>query len=403
MPEIIYVILSFGLSLLIAVRSIPTIISVAHQKHLFDEPNGRSAATQVVPTLGGIAIFLGFVLSVTIAGNGFVMPGLKYILAAVIIMFFVGLKDDILSLSPWKKLAAQLASAFMLIVLADIRFTNLHGFMGIHEISYPVSFLLSGFVMIVFINAFNLIDGIDGLASGISIIAAGVLGVWFYLAGHIEYTILAFSLIGALSGFFYFNVYGKKNKIFMGDTGSLILGTIMSVLVIQFNELNIIQTRPFAIASAPAVSFGILIYPLFDTIRVFAIRMYQGRSPFSPDKNHIHHRLLALGMSHKQATFTLLAVSALYVVPVFLLQGLGIWGLMAVNLTFAMGSVMLLGRHIQIRQLIRKDDPFQQILIPRRNERLIDMPGLERQDKKPAAVRRGLVRALSQLDKISFW
>jgi len=275
--------------------------------------------------------------------------------------------------------------------------------MGIHEISYPVSFLLSGFVMIVFINAFNLIDGIDGLASGISIIAAGVLGVWFYLAGHIEYTILAFSLIGALSGFFYFNVYGKKNKIFMGDTGSLILGTIMSVLVIQFNELNIIQTRPFAIASAPAVSFGILIYPLFDTIRVFAIRIYQGRSPFSPDKNHIHHRLLALGMSHKQATFTLLAVSALYVVPVFLLQGLGIWGLMAVNLAFAMGSVMLLGRYIQVRQLIHKDDPFQQILIPRRNERLIDMPGLERQDKKPATVRRGLVRALSQLDKISFW
>ena len=362
MNELFYITLSFVISLVISVKTIPSVINISHSLKLFDRPNARSAAIHVVPTLGGIAIFLGFVFGITLPGNGYILPGLRFIVAAVIIMFFVGLKDDIVDISPWKKMAAQFVAALIIIVLAKYRFTNLHGFLGISEISYFWSLLLTTFVMIVFINAFNLIDGIDGLAAGLSILASSIFGVWFYLNGHFEYSILAFALIGALVGFFFYNVYGTKHKIFMGDTGSLILGLVISILVIQFNELNIDQTQPYAVASAPAVAFGILIYPLLDTIRVFTIRIMQKKSPFSPDKNHIHHRLLALGLSHKKATYIILLINALFIIPVFALQNIGVFWLMVFNLVLSGILVMIPAIMIKQQQLIKEDDPNQQII-----------------------------------------
>ncbi len=363
MNELLYIAISFIISLIISAKTIPTVINISHALKLFDRPNARSAASNIVPTLGGVAIFLGFVFGITLTGNGYVFPALRYIIAAVIIMFFVGIKDDILDISPWKKLAAQIFAALILILLAQYRFTNLHGFMGIEEISFIPSLILTTFVIIVIINAFNLVDGIDGLASGLSILAASIFGVWFYKSGNYEYSIIAFALIGALVGFFFYNVYGTKHKIFMGDTGSLILGLVMSVLVIKFNELNINATGPYAISSSPAVSFGILIYPMIDTMRVFTIRILQGRSPFSPDKNHIHHRLLALGLSHKKATYTIIAVTAIFIIPVFALQNIGIYGLMSYNLLAGGLLVMIPALIIKRKKLIKEDDPHQQILI----------------------------------------
>jgi UDP-N-acetylmuramyl pentapeptide phosphotransferase/UDP-N-acetylglucosamine-1-phosphate transferase len=403
MHDLFYISLSFAISLVIAIKSIPTIINVAHAKHLFDEPNSRSATEHVVPTLGGIAIFFGFVLSVIIGGNGYAMPWLKYIIAAVTIMFFVGLKDDILSLSPVKKLIAQIGSACMLIFLADFRFTHLHGLFGINELNYFSSIIGTLFIMIVFINAFNLIDGIDGLASGISILASTVFGVWFFFAGHTEETILAFSLSGALCGFFYYNVYGKKNKIFMGDTGSLILGTIMSVLVIKFNEVNIDQTHALAVASAPAVSFGILIYPLFDTMRVFSMRLYQKRSPFSPDKNHIHHRLLALGLTHKKATFTILILNAIFIISVFALQNIGIMALMAFNISAISLFVLVLALVISSKELIKKDDPHQQILIPMKSEKLLNSALNKEKTGYEYLWAKSVRFVVHQLERINLW
>ncbi|MCE1199796.1 MAG: undecaprenyl/decaprenyl-phosphate alpha-N-acetylglucosaminyl 1-phosphate transferase, partial [Marinilabiliales bacterium] len=340
MRDLIYVFLSGFIALVISARTIPTIINVSRQLKLFAVPNGRSSSTYKIPTLGGISIFLGFVLGLTLTRNGYILPGLTFILAGVIIMFFVGLKDDIVTLSARKKLIAQLITASILIVLGHFRFTNLHGFLGIETIPIWASFLLTGFVFIVFINAFNLIDGIDGLAAGLSMFAASVFGVWFFLSGHTEYSIVSFSLVGSLLGFFFFNVYGIKNKIFMGDTGSLILGTVMGVLVVQFNEFNIDKTVPYAIHSTPAVAFGILIYPLLDTLRVFSIRILQKKSPFHADKNHTHHRLLALGMNHKMATYTILFINMLFTFSVIFLQDMGIVELMIFN--FVVGSMLLL-------------------------------------------------------------
>jgi UDP-GlcNAc:undecaprenyl-phosphate/decaprenyl-phosphate GlcNAc-1-phosphate transferase len=403
MHDLFFVILSFTIALCIALYTIPVVIRISNTLKLFDQPNGRSSAQTAVPTLGGIAIYLSFILSATIGVDGYIFPGLTSIFTAVLLMFFVGLKDDILNLRPYKKFVAQLITAGILIFLGRVRFTNLHGFLGIGEIGYVEGVLLSAFVMIVFINAYNLIDGIDGLAAGLSIFTTSVFGFWFYLSGHFEYAVLSFSLVGALTGFYFFNVHGTKNKIFMGDTGSLILGTVISVIVIEFNELNIDQTTAYAVASAPAVSFGILIYPLVDTLRVFIIRILHKKSPFSADKNHIHHRLLVLGFSHKQATYSIIAANIIFVIPVFLLQNIGITWLMVFNILFCSIVFVIPSIVIQKRHLIREDDPHQQILFPKPSNRLFKQISIIKTEQKSQPVKIKHRKFQTQLERLNFW
>jgi len=314
---------SFFASFIITLLAIPSIVNVARVKNLVAIPNGRTVHNSNVPNLGGIAIFAGLLISKMIFVDFRIVPELQYATAGTIIIFFLGLKDDIISISPWKKLWGEIMAAFLVVVFADIRFTSLHGFLGIQVMPYFFSLVLSIFVIIVIINCFNLIDGIDGLASGLAIVSAATFGVWFYLRGEYQYTILSAGLIGSLFSFFNYNVFGHKNKIFMGDTGSLILGFFMAVMVIKFNECNLVTNLPYTIHSAPVVSFGILFLPLFDTIRVFMLRIFNNCSPFKADRNHIHHSLLALNLSHLKATIILICFNAFFILLVFMLQDLG--------------------------------------------------------------------------------
>jgi UDP-GlcNAc:undecaprenyl-phosphate/decaprenyl-phosphate GlcNAc-1-phosphate transferase len=325
---------SFVLAVIITYIAVPAVIDVARAKHLFDEPNGRTSHTVSVPTLGGLAIFAGFVISSMIFINIQKIPEIQYVIAGSIVIFFIGLKDDIIALAPLKKLMGQIVAAGIIIDLGNIRLTSLQGFLGVYEIDYFSSAVLSLFVVIVIINAFNLIDGIDGLASGIGIITASTFGFWFFMIGEYQLSILAASLVGALTSFFMFNVFGNKNKIFMGDTGSLLLGFFSSVLVLKFIELNIGLEGPFALKNAPVAAIAILIVPLFDTVRVFFIRVAKQRSPFRPDKQHVHHRLLILGNSHKKATMYLLAANLVFILFVFICRDLSMyWMLLIVSLS----------------------------------------------------------------------
>jgi len=363
MHELLHISAGCLIALILSAITIPLVIRVSKQLNLFAEPNCRSATDLRVPTLGGISIFLGFILGVTLNADEYFVRGTIYFIAAVLIMFFTGLKDDLVCLSAKKKLIVEIGVAAILIFLGNFRFTSLHGFLGIETIPYIPSVLLTSFVYIVIINAFNLIDGIDGLAAGLGIFSASIFGAWFFLTGHTEFSIISFSLVGALSGFFLYNVYGKKNKIFMGDTGSLVLGTIMAVLVIKFNEFNVDQTASYAIFASPAVSFGILIYPLMDTIRVFSIRIVQKKSPFVADKNHTHHRLLALGWNHRQATWIILSVNALFILAVVNLQWIGIYWLMAFNILAGTGLLLLPAFFISSKNMIDDKDPHQKVIL----------------------------------------
>lgn len=335
--DLVLTIGAFIIGFILVMISIPSIIRVAHAKHLFEPFNARKVHTKVVPPMGGVAIFIGFTISSIIATDGISFDALKYIIASVIIMFFIGLKDDLMDISARKKLMIQVFAAVILIALGNVRFTYLHGVLGITDIGFGASLILSLFAMVVIINAFNLIDGIDGLASGLAILATSAFGSWFYLSGHPQFAILSFAMTGSLVGFFIYNVFGRRNKLFMGDTGSLIIGLIISALVVKFNEFNIDKTVPYAISAAPALSFAIIIVPLIDTLRVMAIRISNKKSPFSADKNHIHHRLLKLVTSHFKVTLIIIAANAFIIAFAIMLN----YFKLNINLQFIL--VFLLG------------------------------------------------------------
>lgn len=322
---------------ILVMMSVPHILSVARTKKLYEPLDARKIHTQTVPPLGGIAIFIGFTISTIVATDGYSFDSLKYIIASVVLMFFIGLKDDLMTISASKKAIVQIFAAVLLITLGNTRFTNMHGVLALYEIGYFGGLFLTLFAMIVIINAFNLIDGIDGLASGLAMLGASTFGIWFYIAGHIPLAIMSFALVGSLAGFFIFNVFGNKNKMFMGDTGSLIIGLIISTLVIKFNELNIVPTFPFAINAAPVVSFAIIIVPLIDTLRVMTIRLFQSKSPFSPDNNHIHHRLLKLVPSHIGVTLIIVFANAVLIGIALLLNRI------TFNVNYQLLIILLLG------------------------------------------------------------
>jgi len=350
-PEIV-LLLTFVVSFLVTYISVPTIVFVAREKKLFDEPTRRKSHNRQIPSLGGVAIFAGF----TVAAGSFInyshVPSLQYILVACIIIFFIGMKDDILVIAPMKKLIGQITAALVLIFPGNLYFSSLHGFLNVYHISSIfLSMLLTLFVIIVIINSFNLIDGIDGLAASIGMLTTTFFGLWFFVSGNIPYSLISAALFGTLLGFFRFNVLSEKRKIFMGDTGSLIVGLIVAVQVIMFNEQNVGFTSAFSIKSAPAVSFAVLIVPLFDTLRVFIIRIKRGRSPFSADNNHLHHCLLKLGFTHVQSTLIIVFANLCFITLALLLQDIGILWLMMIILSIA----TLLSYYVEY--LVRKKHP----------------------------------------------
>ncbi|MCB2208710.1 MAG: undecaprenyl/decaprenyl-phosphate alpha-N-acetylglucosaminyl 1-phosphate transferase [Bacteroidetes bacterium] len=296
----------------IVMFSIPPIVSVAKAKNLIEKFGIRKIHKKEVPSLGGIAIFMGVILSTILSTNGYSFDVLKYIIASIMIMFFIGLKDDIMIISARKKFVLQIIAALILIFLGDIRITNFQGLFYITEINYALSVITTIFLIAIIINSFNFIDGIDGLASGIAFISSVFFGIWFYLSGHIQYAVLCFALAGSLVSFFYYNVFGKKNKLFMGDSGSLIIGTILSVATIQFIEFNNFRGT-FYIYGAPAVAFGVLSVPMIDLLRVFFIRIMNGRSPFKPDNSHLHHCLLRINKVHLTVTLITIFINIIFI------------------------------------------------------------------------------------------
>lgn len=323
--EFLYLLGATALSFIIVLFSVPAILNVARAKHLYEPFEERKIHQKLIPPLGGVAIFIGFLLSTIIASNKTGLNPVKFIIAAVTLMFFIGLKDDLVAISPRKKMIIQVWAALIITVLGDIRFTNLYGLFGIYEINYLFSLPVSLFTIIAITNAFNLIDGIDGLASGIGIVGTVLFGTWFYQAGFPDFAIICAALAGALFAFFLFNVFGNTNKLFMGDSGSLMTGVVLSVLVIQFVEGNGTAPTGLSFRSAPVIAFAVVVVPLIDTLRVMVIRILAGKSPFTADKNHIHHCLLRLFPGHLPATLSLVAATLFMVGFALLLDysGLG--------------------------------------------------------------------------------
>jgi len=310
----------FVTSFLVVLLATPALIKVAKKKMLVDEPDEKRKLHKAsIPSVGGIIIFAATLFAYALwfpdemhGGEKMINSDLKYIVATLLILFFVGIKDDIIGTSPVKKLVAHFIVGLILVTMADIRLTSMHGLFGIQELPEWASVFLSLFTYIVISNAFNLIDGVDGLAAGIGLITTVAFGIWFFIAGEQSYASLAFALAGALLSFLIFNFYPAK--IFMGDSGALIIGLIVSILAIKLIEFPHNHLPPDLIGlSKPVFAIAVLIYPLFDTLRIFINRTVKGQSPFSPDNKHMHHRLLKIGLSQRQAVLTLYAVNVIII------------------------------------------------------------------------------------------
>jgi UDP-GlcNAc:undecaprenyl-phosphate/decaprenyl-phosphate GlcNAc-1-phosphate transferase len=327
------ILLSAALAFLITFFAIPIIIQVAKDKKLFDEPDERKVHKTVIPTLGGLGIFAGFIIATLMGVPSGIGSELQYFAAATTVIFFLGLKDDILVLSASKKFIGQLIAAGIVIKFGGVQLTNMHGFLGIYEIPHIASIILTIFTIIVITNSFNLIDGVDGLAGSLGVLTTLVFGTYFFIAGQLTYAVMAFALSGSIIAFLIYNF--SPAKIFMGDTGSLLLGLVNAILVIKFINIAGNPAAAYALEASPAIGFAILMIPLFDTLRVFALRILDRRSPFSPDRTHVHHFLLDIGFSHRMVTFTCVSVNILFIATAYFLRHLGTTTLLGILLVSA--------------------------------------------------------------------
>ncbi|MET6989547.1 glycosyltransferase family 4 protein [Sediminicola arcticus] len=300
---------------LLTYLTIPKIIGVVEHKRLMDDPNKRSSHLNKTPTLGGVAFFYTLIFALFFIKGYSISNEAMYIIPGITILFIVGLKDDLVVLSAGTKLIAQIVAVTFILTNDSFIIYSLNGFLNIYEIPHYLYLGIAGFMMITIINSYNLIDGIDGLASVVGIVIMVIFTTIFYLTQEYFYALLAISLNSSLMAFLGFNISSNR-KIFMGDTGSLIVGFIISILTLKFLALkpDSYIELPFLLENAPLIAISILIVPLFDTARVFAIRLANKKSPFSPDRNHTHHVLIDYwGLSHKQASFIIGCFNLIFV------------------------------------------------------------------------------------------
>ncbi len=302
-------------SFLIGYFFMPVVIRIAKKYNFVVSPNKRTSHQGEIPNVGGVNIFVSFLITVFLFSFE-VFYSVQFTILGLFIILIVGIVDDLINIKVSSKLFGELLAGFFLIVIADVRLSNLHGFLGVYEIPAMFSYFLSFFVFIVIVNALNLIDGIDGLASGLGILYSLFFAVYFQLIKHSDLSITAYAMAGSLIVFFLYNVFSDNNKIFMGDSGSLLLGYIFNVFIFSFCEINASGDLPekFRMTAAPAVAFTVLIVPLFDTIRVMITRIKKGYSPFRADRNHVHHLMLSLGLKHRQVTFILMGISVGFII-----------------------------------------------------------------------------------------
>jgi len=369
------VISGFLVSFIVTYVSIPVIIKIARIKKLVDIPDSRKIHKAPIPSLGGFGIFAGFILALLVAVPFASASGLQYFAAAAFIIFLVGLKDDVIIITPLKKLMGQLAAAFIIVYKGGIRIDSFHGIFGIHELPYAISLFLTYFAIILIINAFNLIDGVDGLAGTLGIVSSLLFGIYFYFAHETLYAVMGLSLVGALSSFLMFNY--TPAKIFMGDTGSMLVGLVNAILVLHFIKIADAPGALLPVLSAPVIGCAILSVPLFDTLRVFTIRIFlHRRSPFSPDRNHIHHLLLDCGFSHPMTTLCLAAYNLGVIMLVVALRNVGnhalLFGLIVANLLFV-GAItyfrkprrlFVIMKNVSLRQPVGEDGLVEPAAIP---------------------------------------
>jgi UDP-N-acetylmuramyl pentapeptide phosphotransferase/UDP-N-acetylglucosamine-1-phosphate transferase len=297
---------SFLTALVLALAAMPVLIRIAQQRGFVDLPDQRKLHQRPIPLLGGLGIVSSFLLAVLFWSAPWFVPEQLFLLTALLVVFLMGLRDDLLPLGPQLKLAGQGVAALIVVVPAGYRLHDLNGLLGMHLLDGGLSVALSVLFVLFVMNAFNFIDGADGLAALLSGMASIAFVAIFSMAGDQLFALMAASLAGALLGFLPFNM--QPARIFMGDAGSLPVGLLLAVFSIRMLALS--PDLDFLPAGQlPSILLGLLIVPVVDLLRVITLRVFAGKSPLSPDRYHIHYRLLELGWSHRRVSLTLFVVN----------------------------------------------------------------------------------------------
>jgi len=331
---LILALIAFLWAYMISALAIPSIIKVAKEKRLFDEPNARTVHSRLIPRLGGMAIFAGFLSAFTVFTKINSQDRLiQEIIAAIVILFFIGLKDDLIGTSVFKKFFVQVFATGIVVFFGELRIPSFYGIFGIYELAEGISYLFTCVVILGITNAMNLIDGLDGLAGSVTCMIVMSFGYYFYLCDGYEFFSMTVCLFGSVLGFLRYNF--RSARIFMGDTGSLLCGFLISVFAVEFIKSE-------CITNAPNISLAIIFIPIFDTIRVVVIRIISGKSPFTPDKNHVHHVLLSLGLRHHYTVFVLLFINGIIIFLVSYFSYLDSTSLFLLILTYGFVISMVL-------------------------------------------------------------
>lgn len=336
---------------------------ISHKKRLYDVPDARKVHTMPVPRLGGLSFFPVILMSMFLV-IGFrlyfwdmdtsslsfnMLYEYLFLFVGMTLLYLVGVCDDLVGVGYRYKFAVQIAAA-LLLVLSGNWFDSFGGLFGIYSVPAWIGMPFTVFIVVYITNAINLIDGIDGLASGLCCIALSVLSVIFFLRGQYVYALLAICTLGILMPFWCYNVFGNANrghKLFMGDAGSLTLGYVISFLIIHMsvtNEVSPTLSNPYMV-----IAFSTVLVPLLDVIRVVLHRLREHKNPFLPDKNHFHHKLLRTGMRVRMVMVTILGIAVSFI-------GLNAWLAWQMNITFLLGINLILwsSLHLTINCFIAK-------------------------------------------------
>lgn len=313
-------------SFVLTFYSVPTIIRISRRKNLMDEPGQRSSHLRKIPNLGGIAIFYSIGICASVFAYE-IFDLYKFLFASLIILLYIGVMDDIMVMRAYKKLIAQILVSVLIVMGSDVRIRSFFGIFGIYELNYYFSVIFTVVTFIILINALNLIDGIDGLAGGYSLLCSALFGISYFRLGSYNYplVILSVCIIGSVLAFLYYNMSNYRNtKIFMGDTGSMLLGFLLAFTAVCFIDIFIDKKIPgmprYYLQAAPAIAVAILILPIVDTLNVIIVRLIIGKSVLSADKNHIHHKLLRMNLTHRRSSFYIMCYYLMIVAVAYYLR-----------------------------------------------------------------------------------
>ncbi|MBS1488119.1 MAG: undecaprenyl/decaprenyl-phosphate alpha-N-acetylglucosaminyl 1-phosphate transferase [Bacteroidetes bacterium] len=296
------------------------LIKLLTQWKLFDSPGRHKIHDNYKPSLGGVAVLMGFGISLLLGLPLNEWLANRYLFISLLLMFFIGLRDDVLALTPKQKLYSQFLPVILLVALNNTTINSSYGLFELPFVPMPVIWILSIFTLIILTNAYNLIDGLDGLAGTVGIISLTTFGLWFFAIGDASNSLIALTFAGALLAFLFFN--WEPSKIFMGDTGALTIGFLLSYFAITFVNKNyhLPEENPYKLHASIASSVCIAIIPVFDTLRVIILRLRQGLSPFHADKNHLHHQFINLGFSHAKSVLFIALINLTMILLAWLLR-----------------------------------------------------------------------------------